>query len=1071
MKPGYYRYPTIHQDSIVFISEDDLWSVPAIGGTARRITATPGRITYPRFSPDGQWLSFLSRDEGMEEIYVMPAAGGSARRLTYIGGRLSRNAGWTPDGRIVFSSHLGKPILRYQELAAIAPEGGWPQPLPYGPARAIAFGPDGGVVIGRHTDDPRHWKRDRGGMAGTLWIARSGNGEFRKLIELDGDLGSPLWLGDRIYFLSDHEGMGNLYSCTPDGDGLARHTWHETYYACNADSDGKRIVYHSGADLYLFEPDSGEHRQIPVVYPSGTEQLNRKFVDAEAYLDSWNLHPDGRQTAITTRGKAFTFPHWEGPVTAYTQQLGARCRLLHWLHDGKRLVALTDSEGEEQFIVFHSDGLQPPQRLPYMDIGRVMHIGVNPRKDQIAFSNQRREIYFLDLSTQELVHIDTGDSKRLMKDLWNGLRTLNTITFDWSPDGEWLAYSLACSKHGSQIRLWHAAERQTYPLTPESLYDEAPAFDPSGRYLYFISYRFFDPVADTLHFEYSFPYGMRPCLVTLQKDTPSPFAPGQTIAPPAEMPLRIDLEGIQDRILSFPVQDGIYLRVAGVEDKVLFTRFLVFGLKQVWSGAAPALPTASLECFDLAAKEQRTLLSGVHDFKVARQSNALLLRANKKLRVVNIDQPPDTSAGEQPGKSSGWIDLKRVRVAVEPAAEWRQMFREAWRLQRDLYWVENMSNVDWQAVYDRYLPLVNRVNSRSELSALIWEMQSELAIGHAYEDGGDYRPHPDYALGHLAADFVYDQNLEGWKLAHIVRGDTWDPQHNSPLNAPGLGIQEGDLLVAVNGQQLDAHTPPAAALVNQSGMAVSLAFRRQRDGREDQHTITVQTLQDEMPARYREWVLANRRQVHQATGGRVGYIHMPDMEVDGFNEFHRGFLEEIEREGLVVDVRYNTGGMVSPLLLEKLERRKRHIGFNRTRWTKTPEPYPYETMTGPMVALANELTGSDGDLFANGFKMWGLGPLVGKRTWGGVIGIAPRNPLVDGTQTTQPENAFWFFGPGWGIENHGVEPDIEVENLPQDYARGVDRQLETAITEILRLLESDPPRQPEFEQPPGRNRK
>jgi tricorn protease len=391
------------------------------------------------------------------------------------------------------------------------------------------------------------------------------------------------------------------------------------------------------------------------------------------------------------------------------------------------------------------------------------------------------------------------------------------------------------------------------------------------------------------------------------------------------------------------------------------------------------------------------------------------------------------------------------------------MFREAWRLQRDQFWTPDMSKVDWGAVHDRYLPLVDRVGSRAEFSDLMWEMQGELGTSHCYELGGDYRPEPAYQTGYLGADFEYDEQNGGWRVTKIIQGDSWGEKANSPLNRPGVNLREGDRLIAINGQPLDRDFPPTAVLVNLVGSEVTLTVAG--EGEQTPRVVTVKTLSNEMPARYREWVEDNRRYVHEATNGRVGYVHIPDMGARGYAEFHRSYLAEVDRVGLIVDLRFNDGGHVSSLLLEKLARRR--IGYDKKRWGE-PEPYPLESVMGPIVALTNELAGSDGDIFSHGFKLMKLGPLVGKRTWGGVIGIWPRQALVDGTFTTQPEYSFWFEDVGWGVENYGTDPDIEIDNTPQDYARGIDAQLDRSIQEALRLLEENPPKMPDFSRRPSR---
>lgn len=1061
MPPGYYRFPTLHQDTVVFVSEDDLWSVPAEGGLARRLTASPARIAYPHFSPDGQQIAYLGREEGAEDIYLLPVEGGEARRLTFIASRLGRNAGWTPEGRIVFSCNWRKPILRWVELYSVDPAGGEPQALNLGPARSIAYGPNGAQVIGRNTDDPRHWKRDRGGTIGRLWVDASGSGQFQPLIDLAGDLGAPLWIGQRIYFLSDHEGIGNLYSCLPNGQDLRRHTHHSDYYACNAATDGRRIVYHAGAELYVYDPATNRTARIAVQYRSARSQRRRKFVSAGRYLDSWTLSADGQQIALTTRGRAFAFANWRGAVFAPGEAQGVRFRHAHWLNDGQRLIALTDGTGEERFAILRADGAQPPVLLPELDIGRVTQVGVNPRHDLIAFTNQRHELFTLDLDSGELRLLARGTAKTTRGDRWTVGRR---YTFEWSPDGEWLAYSLTLSTHHSALSLWQRATGQHFRLTQPLLRDEAPSFDPQGRYLCFLSYRTFNPVADNTHFEISFPNGIRPYLIPLRRDLPSPFglAAGTDGAASAGAALHIDTEGLTERVVAFPLEDGQYGRIFGIMgDKVVYSRYPIKGLFDSDWEVMP-YPKGALYVYDLTTREEKLLAQPIDDFAISRDKSAVLYRLDERLRVIRLDHPPEADAGDAPGPQSGWLDLNRVKVEAHPAAEWSQMLREAWRLQRDHYWTADMSQVDWQAVYARYAPLVARVNCRSELSALIWEMQSELGIGHAYEDGGDYAQGPDYAQGYLGADYAYDPARGGWRITHVVRGDSWQERYNSPLNAPGLNIQVGDCLLAINGRRLGAALSPGAALVNMAGCEVALTLA---DEQGSTRLVTVKALADEMPARYREWVNANRAHVHEATNGRVGYLHLPDMEVEGYAEFHRGYLQEIHREALIVDARYNTGGYVSALILEKLRRRR--TGYVNPRWG-TPDGYPADTLIGPLVALCNEFTGSDGDIFAHNFKLMGLGPLIGRRTWGGVIGIAPRNPLVDGTITTQPEHAYWFADVGWGIENHGTEPDIEVENRPQDYAQGRDPQLERAIAEVLALLEANPPTLPDFSAKPDR---
>ncbi|RME50456.1 MAG: peptidase, partial [Caldilineae bacterium] len=543
--------------------------------------------------------------------------------------------------------------------------------------------------------------------------------------------------------------------------------------------------------------------------------------------------------------------------------------------------------------------------------------------------------------------------------------------------------------------------------------------------------------------------------------------PAAETQPPAEAPekpetpepsaLRIDLEGIQERVLAFPVPEGRYGQIAGLKGKVLFTLFPLEGARQQNRlPSAPPPARGKLQVYNFDDLSHDTLIHGVSHFTLSMDGKTLLYRAGNRLRALKAGEKPPRD-GDEPGRKTGWLDLGRLKVLVEPQAEWEQMYREAWRLQRDNFWTEDMSGVDWQAVYRRYFPLLRRIATRTEFSDLLWEMQGELGTSHAYEMGGDYPPEPDYPQGFLAADFRYDPDTDSYRLTHIVQGDNWTRRAASPLAKPGLNLKPGDRLLAINGRRVGRDVSPQELLLNQAGNEVLLTFAPQNGG--EPRSFPVKTLYSEFPARYREWVETNRRRVHEATGGRVGYIHIPDMGADGYAEFHRGYLAEVEREGLIVDVRNNRGGNVSSLILEKLARR--HLGYDIRRYGD-PLPYPPESAIGPMVALCNQYSASDGDMFSHAFKMMGLGPLIGVRTWGGVIGIDFRDTLVDGGLTTQPAYSFYFKDVGWKVENYGVEPDIEVEIRPQDYVAGRDPQLERAIEEILRRLEENPPTLPDF---------
>ncbi|MEO8080228.1 MAG: S41 family peptidase [Caldimonas sp.] len=1050
---AYLRHPTLHGDTVVFVADDDLWSVSARGGVARRLTAGLSEPSTPCLSPDGRLLAFVGRDEQHPEVYAMAAGGGPARRLTWLGtDTLVR--GWTPAGEIVYVTTQGRPFFRDHRAFVLSPQGGTPQPLPYGQVNHLAFGPGERKVIGRNTADPARWKRYRGGTAGALWIDAEGNGAFRRMNELAGNLTSPMWIGDRLWYLSDPEGVGNLYSCLPDGSDVRRHTDHDDFYARHAQTDGRRIVYQCGARLWLFDPASGESHAIAVETPSHRTQAARRFVPAGDNLESFAPHPAGHSLAVVARGQLFDMALWEGAVRRHADGDDARLRRGQWLAGGTSLVAVSDASGEERIVVFTGSPTAAARSLPW-DVGHVTQLLAAPAGERIAIANHRNEVFVGDVGSGALHRVDASEHGR-------------SDDLAWSPDGAWLAYTFMTSRRHVAIKLHDVAMQASTLVTAPEFRDYSPAFDPAGKYLYFLSLRTYDPVYDSVQFELSFPRAARPYLIALQAGGRPPFEPeprglrGEAsdaervahppvAAPPA--PVRVDLDGIAGRVAAFPVHENRFGRMVGVAgNKVAWSVQPVLGAHGRGGHKEPA---GRLEQFDLATGRTETLAEKVDSFELAADGVTLVYREGKRLRAIAADRKVDdktesAAADAPPSRKNGRLDLERIRIGIEPRREWRQMLREVWRLQRDQFWSADMSGVDWQAAYRLYAPLVERVATRADLSDLIWEMQGELGTSHAYEMGGDHRKPPALALGYLACELRYDAADDSYEITRIVSGDPWDAAADSPLNAVGVEARVGERIVAVGGRRVSRALRPEALLVHQSAAKVQLTLKAGPASDALLREVTVTTLADEIPARYREWVERNRAWVHERSQGRVGYFHLPDMMAAGFAEFHRYFGAECDRDALVVDLRYNRGGHVSELLLEKIARRR--IGYAHSRWTKTGS-YPDESAAGPVVALTNEHAGSDGDIFSHGFKMMKIGPLVGTRTWGGVVGIWPRHTLVDGTQTTQPEFAFWFNDVGWDIENHGTDPDIEVDNAPQDHVTGNDRQLEVAVATALVLAD------------------
>lgn len=1068
---GYKRFPTIFDLKIVFVSEDDLWEVPASGGIARRLTSNSGDITNPYFSPDGKHIAFSGKEEGEKDVYVIPAEGGVNRRLTFIGSNTSV-IGWSPDGKsILFSSDMTQPFVGRKEIYQVSIEGGLPEKLPYGIANNIAYGPNGGVLLGRNTLDPARWKRYKGGTAGVFWIDRKGNGKFEKFLErVKGNFASPLWVGDRIYFISDHEGIGKLYSCNTDGKNIRSHSENTEYYIRNATTDGKRIVYHAGAEIFLFDPSTNEERKIEIQYYSPQIQRQRKFIDARKYLEDYDLSPDGDFVTVTSRGKSYLFSNWEGPVSQIGMQHGVRHRLTQWLYDKDKIVTVSDENGTEAIEVHSTkEGNNKVKRLRNVNIGIAARLKPSPKELKVAVSNHRYELFIVNLEDETLTKVAKSKFERIED-------------FSFSPDGNWLVFSMPDAEFLSSIYLYNLQTKETSRITPQGFRDFQPVFDPDGRFIYFLSAREFNPVYDTSYFQLGFPLGVRPYLITLKKDTPSPFTPEyrrifhsknhaekkgkQKKQKDSKVKLKVDIEveGIEDRIIAFPLPEKNYFQIAAVKDGLVYSREPVKGaLHHSFWEVHPS--DESLDKFDFTTQKTEQIASKVANFKIAMNGKALMYRHDNKLFLM-CDMFEENDFGDdhkEPHRfsrcKSGWIDLSRVKVNLDPISEWRQMYAEAWRLQKEHYWTPDMSGIDWNAVYKRYLPLLDKVASRWEFSDLIWEMQGELGTSHAYEWGGDYKPVPDYKLGSLSADFMYDEKEKAYKITHIVKGDTW--KVDSPLRQPGIEINEGDYLIAINGEALNKTVTPASLLVNQAKNVVRLSIKSAATGKVK--SFDIKTVTNEKDGRYREWVENRRAYVHKKSGGKLGYVHIPDMGPGGFSEFHRYYIHEVNYKGLIVDLRDNGGGHVSQLLLEKLSRRQ--YGYGVPRYGSVG-PYPCHSVAGPIVAVTDEYAGSDGDIFSHNFKQMKLGVLVGKRTWGGVIGISPRLALADGTLTSQPEYATYMKDVGWKVENYGTDPDVEVDIAPQDYVKGKDTQLDKAIEIALDQLKKKPVELPDFKNRP-----
>lgn len=1066
---GYFRHPSLSDDSIIFVCEDDLWTVSKDGGKARRLTAGLSECTHPKVSPDGEKIAFVARDEGHPEVYIMDVDGGPSKRLTYLGADILTVCGWSSDSKeIYFVSNSATPFAKYLQGYAISISGGMPRAMNLGPMHYFSMDSKGNALIGTNNSDPARWKRYKGGTAGEIWKGnlqeKSHKVKFSRLDLPAGNFVLPQWLGNKVCFLSDFEGIGNIYLCDQDGYQIKALTHHQDYYVRFPHIREDEIVYSQGANIYLYNHSNAQKEQIQIETKFAPTQAQRRFVPVMDNLEHFAPCPKGERLGLIARGQAVTMPFFEEAPIQHGVGSRVRMRHLEWLSSGQDFVVVTDEGGIERLELQSLNKNKKKVVLTNSDIGRISELSVSPKDSFVLLANHRYELILVDLKTKSVKLVDRAVS-RPIRDI------------SWSADEQYAAYSYSGLSNGmSHIKVLETESRDTQDLTSVLTVDYCPVFDPSGQYLYLLSNRNFKAQYDAIQFDLGFPVATAPYVICLRKDVLSPFMPAARPvykkdqkdaggAPAAKKKtadtnLEIDFDGIEQRMLPFPVAIGRYSRLFAIKDRIFFVEEPppsepVFHLTDT--------PGGTLWCFDLNEQRLFKFAADVQDMRLSSDGRTLVYKSKNRLRVVDATAKDafEKAGSSESGRQTGYMDIARMKVVVEPKDEWLQMFEESWRLQKDSFWDEDMTSVDWNLVKKRYLPLVARLSTRSELSDLLWEMQGELGTSHAYEWLGDYRSLPPYQRGFLGADLSYDKKSDAYRIDNIVRGDSWEKDALSPLAYPGLGLNEGDLVLEVAGRTVSKDLSVDQLLVNEAGRRVDLLVSAPKG--EARH-ITVNLLRSERMLRYRQWVNENKKYVHEKSRGKLGYVHIPDMGMFGFSEFHRNYLLECEYDGLIVDVRFNGGGHVSQLLLQKLLREI--VGYDVSRWG-APESYPQHAVRGPKVCLTNQFAGSDGDIFSHCFKLYEIGALVGKRTWGGVIGIWPRHKLVDGTVTTQPEFSFWFADVGFAVENYGTDPDFELDYPPQAYLCGEDPQLDASIEIALSQLRDSEVMLPDFSSRPN----
>ncbi|GAA3099621.1 S41 family peptidase [Streptomyces rectiviolaceus] len=1073
---AYLRFPHLSGDRLCFAAEDDLWVAPlspdgAPAGRAWRVTVDRTKVSHPRFSPDGRHIAYTTWRSLDPEIHLAPVTGGPSRRLTYWGSTDTRVCGWSPDGDILAVSSHGQPFSYFCWAYSVPTDGSPGGKLPWGPVYDIAVHDVDGerktlLLTGKPPHEPAAWKRYRGGATGRLWM----HGE-QILPDLDGHLDAPMFVDGRIAFLSDHEGVGNLYSCLPDGSDLRRHTDHDAFYARHASSDGTRVVYQCAGDVWLVDDLSADSEPRRLDVRLGGPRTGRRIyqVPAAQHLDSISVDTTGRASAVVVRGSLYWLTHRDGPARTITDTPGVRVRLPEMLGTGGQVAYVTDAEGEDAIEIAYlprASGEREPRRLAQGELGRVLELLSDPDGERLAIASNDGRLLLVD-ATEE----SNGEVTELICSTNGPVRDLA-----FSPDGAWLTWSHpGIGRSLRQIkmaRIEGPGRRIIVDVTNGRFEDENPVFTRDGRYLAFLSWRGFDPVYDVHTGDLSFPLGCRPYLVPLSSATPSPFALSPDGRPAAggldpadggseDGAVIVEVEGLESRVTPFPVSASKYSALHPVSGGgLVWMRWPISGaLGETFANPADTSGRPTLEYFNITKGKKSALVDHLDQFALSGDGSRLVVVDDGDLSAV-----PSTETGDV--DTTVWIDLRRILHEVDPAAEWRQSYDEAGRLIRAYFWEPHMCGIDWPAILDQYRPLVERVASPDEFADLLREVLGELGTSHAYVSAArrnEGPPHYQRAMGLLGANLVCRDG--SWMIKRILPGDSSDSKARSPL--AGAGIREGAVLTHIDGRPVDPVTGPFPLLAAAGGTTVELTFQpAERQGRA--RRVAIVPLINERPLRYQDWVAKRREVVRELSAGRCGYLHIPDMGGSGWAQFNRDLRLEVSRPALIVDVRGNAGGHISELVVEKLTRKI--LGWDLTR-NAQPVSYASNAPRGPVVALADEATSSDGDMITAVFKLLGLGPVVGQRTWGGVVGMTGRHVLGDGTVITVPMNAGWFDEYGWSVENHGVTPDLEVLRTPLDWAEGRHAQLDDAVGVALDLLERQPAATPPgLEDVPDRQR-
>jgi tricorn protease len=1061
------RFADISKDRVVFAYAGDLWIASREGGAARRLTSHVGDEVFPKFSPDGKWIAFTGEYEGNPDVYVVSAEGGEPKRLTY---HPSNDIvlGWTPDGKnILFrSDRYAAPPGRYSQLFLVSPQGGTPKRLQVPRADLTSFSPDGNKIAYLETSQEfRTWKRYRGGWSLPIAIFDLKNNTYEELPKTSGMDLFPMWHGNAIYFISDRDSVMNLYSYDLGTKQTKKLTDYKEYDIKWPSLGPDAIVYENGGLLYEFNLASGKASNIPIQVHGEDIEARPEFKNVGENISNLALSPSAARVVVEARGNIFTVPAEHGSArTLTTNNSGVHEMNPAWSPDGKWIAYLSDKTGEYELYLRPQMG---GDEVRITTDGGMYRYGPTwaPDSKKLLYWDKWHRLWWVGTEEKKPVQVDQGE----YGDITDG---------SWAPDSQWIAYSKADRRGAGQMFLYSLGQKKFTKISDGFYNDTNPAFDPEGKYLFFFSQRYFFPSIGQLDQRFNYYSTDGVFALTLKADEASPFTPQSDEEKAADKdkdkdkkddkdkksndkkaeskskdaqkkddakkdekkdeekkeeppkPVQVDFSGIATRVAPVPLPSGIYGSLAVRKGKFFY---MSQPQESRSFGGDQDGPKGVLHMYDMEKREDKELLTGIEGYDLDKEGKKVLYKAGPVVGV--IDAAPGKKVGE------GKVDLSGLQVKIDPREEWKQTYREAWRIERDFYWDPAMTGHDWKRIGDRYEALLPWVAHRSDLNYLIGELIAELSTSHTYVGGGDRPKKAQVSVGLLAADFEADGGY--YRIAKIYPGENWSEATRSPLTEPGLKVKTGDYLIAVNGQDAKSSQEVYSYFQNLAGKQVALKINT-KPSADGAWEIMVKPVGNDSGARYIDWLSANRKKVEDATGGRIGYMYVPNTSIEGIIEFDKAFNAQLDKDGIIIDERYNQGGNIPDFYTEKLKRQL--LALVAPRDTKDI-PWPPVGIFGPKVMIVNELAGSGGDAFPWFFHREKIGPIVGVRTWGGLVGIGNVQPLRDGGFVTAPGFGFWSTDNGgeWVVEQHGVDPDYVVPQRPDLVVQGHDPQLEKAI--------------------------